>query len=352
MMESSAAEKEQWIENDFAKAVAFQKQGEFDEAEKLYKKIILRQPEHLNAKLNYVILAINTENYVLGKHLCKMILKSGFIDENILVNYSICLIKLDEAAEAESILSEVLAVNPDNHAANGLLARVQLPGIDYLEYLALFHQWLKPKTYLEVGVDEGISLKRVNSNTQVIGIDPEPRINSVLPNNIRIFAAKSDDFFNDNNVSDLFGGKSIDLAFIDGLHRFDEALKDFINIEKYSDEKTVVLVHDCIPLNKATSTRERSTKFWSGDVWKLVLVLKKYRPDLQVFTIPASPTGLSVITNLDKTSNILKQELDCIFNDYLSVEYEQISASKKESLGIIEHGWDSVKEKLSTNNAV
>src|SRR5450631_1084438 len=43
-------------------------------------------------------------------------------------------------------------------------------------------------------------------------------------------------------------------------------------------------------------TRARDTDFHTGDVWKTVLCLKHYRPDLDVFTIATPPTGLTVVT--------------------------------------------------------
>src|SRR5258706_5348979 len=51
-----------------------------------------------------------------------------------------------------------------------------------------------------------------------------------------------------------------------------------------------------------TAARERVDAFWSGDVWKLVPCLKKYRPDLSIHTIASAPTGLPVIRNLDPAS--------------------------------------------------
>ena len=45
----------------------------------------------------------------------------------------------------------------------------------------------------------------------------------------------------------------MELAFIDGLHLFEQVLRDFINVERHSSPSTVVLLHDCLPLDEATA---------------------------------------------------------------------------------------------------
>jgi hypothetical protein len=107
-------------------------------------------------------------------------------------------------------------------------------------------------------------------------------------------------------------GQRVDFAFIDGLHLFEQTLKDFVNLEKYSKQNTVICFHDTFPLDEITARRERKTGFWSGDVWKVVLILKKYRPDLKIFTVATQPTGLTIVTNLDSHSKILSEHYDDI----------------------------------------
>ena len=65
---------------------------------------------------------------------------------------------------------------------------------------------------------------------------------SNLPSNQRQFFAQHD-------LRRLFGGLPLDLGFIDGMHRFEFALRDFINFKRASDSRTVLLVHDCLPVD-------------------------------------------------------------------------------------------------------
>ena len=105
------------------------------------------------------------------------------------------------------------------------------------------------------------------------------------------------------------GGKAVDLAFIDGMHLFEYALRDFSNLERLCTPHSTILVHDCYPLDRQTADRERTTLFWSGDIWRLILLLKKYRPDLEINVIAAPPTGLGVIRNLDPASRVIADNL-------------------------------------------
>ena len=102
-------------------------------------------------------------------------------------------------------------------------------------------------------------------------------------------------FFAHHDVGALFGGARIELAFIDGMHRFEFALRDFAAVERLADRQATILVHDCYPLDRRTAERVRSTVFWSGDCWRLILALKKHRPDLAINTIATAPTGLAVV---------------------------------------------------------
>src|SRR5688500_8000921 len=185
-----------------------------------------------------------------------------------------------------------------HHAQPGvheLMSTLFMHGEDYTALLARIHAHLRPRTYVEIGVDTGQSLRLVPAPTQAIGIDPAPSVRGEMPANVRIFTQTSDDFFAGHDVKALFGGLPVDLAFIDGMHHFEFALRDFVNLERCAAPGSTILVHDCFPHDRLTAERERVTTFWSGDVWKLVVLLKKYRPDLAIHTIAAPPTGLCVI---------------------------------------------------------
>ena len=236
---------------------------------------------------------------------------------------------------ASSYAREALALNRDCYSAHTLLAHIELTGEHYLRLLARIHKHLRPRTYLEIGVAHGDSLVLVGKGTLAFGIDPQPTITEHLRPSVRVIRETSDAFFANHDLKSELSGKPLDLAFIDGMHRFEYSLRDFVNIERHSSPDTTVLIHDCYPLDAATSARDRTTTFWSGDVWKIVLCLKKYRPDLRVHTLAAPPTGLGIVRGLDRRSTVLQANLEEIYREFVPLSFSAIESDKPGSLNLV-----------------
>lgn len=227
----------------------------------------------------------------------------------------------------------------------------RFPGPRYLDWLAWFHQFLMPESYLEIGVETGQSLKFAQAPTRAVGVDPAFQIIHTQRNWVKLFKLTSDNFFLTQNVQQVFGVSTIDLAFIDGLHTFDQALKDFINIERHSSTKTVALFHDVFPLLPKSAQRERCTQFWLGDTWKVIWILKKYRPDLRILTLPTGPSGLGVVTNLDRKDTILQEGVDRIIEEAMALDFATFSNEKDKFLNIVENDFDAMELLLSDKKA-
>jgi len=176
------------------------------------------------------------------------------------------------------------------------------------EFLAELHRRLQPKTYLEVGVQSGASLVLAEAADLAIGIDPIGA-REFLPanarNNQRIGAGTADQFFSqaDRNVSLLPDRElQVDFAFIDGMHLFEYALRDFMNIERYCRGGSVVVFDDVLPRNQHEARRlEPGTPIlgdWTGDVWKVAPVLEAHHtsPHLYLRLVDTQPTGVFVVT--------------------------------------------------------
>lgn len=334
------------LEQQFNQAMQLHKRGLLPQAESLYRSVLSQTPEYVPALKNYAVLNMQIKNFLIAEQLLGKVVQTPHNDEQVSINYAVCKLRLNKKEEAVAVLKQVLQHNPNSLAGNRLLSQIELPGKHYFKYLKDFHEWLNPETYIETGVFAGDSLVIANENTQSIGIDPEPIVSQQLNSNTQIYELTSDDFFAQNDLTELFNNRPVDFAFIDGLHIFEAALKDFINIEKYSKKETVILFHDCIPLNKITSERERVTSFWSGDIWKVVPCLKKYRPDLTIFTIPSPPTGLCVVTNLDSNSTLLSENYDEILEEYIPLDYNYIDKNKAEMLNIADNNWEKIQKRI------
>lgn len=244
---------------------------------------------------------------------------------------------------AVDLCREALALDGNCFAAHNLIAYIALSGEDYRILLKRIHDQYRPRTYLEIGIWEGATIALAGKDTMVIGVDPTPRIEQPLPPNVRIFRETSDDFFARHNLGSVFGGKPLDLAFIDGMHRFEFILRDLINVERYSTPGTRVMVHDCYPLDETTSARDQRTTFWTGDGWKLILCLKKYRPSLLVHTLAAPPSGLVVIRGLDRNSTVLSENLEAICREFIPLPFSAIRSDKRAALNLVPGDWAGIR---------
>jgi hypothetical protein len=245
--------------------------------------------------------------------------------------------------------------NGDAAENHGPLARLysslrrlrRIRGYPYYGLLQRIHAHLKPRTYLEIGVRYGDSIVLGKRADICVGIDPAPEIKVILPPVARIYKTTSEAFFNGYNLTAELGQKTLDLAFIDGMHLFEFALRDFVALERHCGGQSTILVHDCYPIDRACAARQQTTLLWSGDVWKLVVCLKKYRPDLRIRTVDVVPTGLTIIRGLDPASTVLSSRLRQIEQEFVPQDFDEIKTDKAQKLNRVANKWSDIKAFLS-----
>jgi hypothetical protein len=186
--------------------------------------------------------------------------------------------------------------------------------MDYLPFLRAVHELIQPETYVEVGVDNGSSMSQ--SRCVSVGIDPAFTINKELHCPVHLYRTTGDEYFSRPDPLAPTGGIPFDLAFIDGLHLFEFALRDFINVERHCSPRSVVILDDVLPRNSDEAARERHTYAWTGDVFQLVEVLARYRPDLTVVPVTTTPTGLLLVIGLDPDNTVLADNYDAIIDEF------------------------------------
>jgi hypothetical protein len=191
------------------------------------------------------------------------------------------------------------------------------------EFLTGLHALLTPRAYLEIGVNTGKGLAL--SRTRTIGVDPAFRIRKELACDLQLVLATSDDFFARPDAMAWFPEGVVDLAFIDGMHLFEFALRDFINTERSCTTASVVVFDDMLPRSDAEAARDRITFAWAGDVYKVALVLERYRPDLVVLPLDTSPTGLVLVAGLDPSSTVLSDHYDDIVAEYATADPQHVA---------------------------
>ena len=184
---------------------------------------------------------------------------------------------------------------------------------DYLATLSRIHETLRPELYVEIGVREGNSLRL--ASCPAIGIDPKMRLTEPKPA-AALYQETSDAFFASHAGEAI--DKGIDLAMIDGMHLFEYALRDFMNLERRASPSGLIVVDDVFPNHPAQGSRFRRTRVWTGDVWRLMKCLLEQRGDLFLLPLNCSPTGLLLIAGLDPANRGLWQQYNPMVRTYLS----------------------------------
>ena len=189
-------------------------------------------------------------------------------------------------------------------------------GIQYLNFFKRMAEIATPTTYLEVGTRDGSSLAAF-PGCDAICIDPimRPKPVALDRRSTFCFQMTSDRFFAETDVFAFFP-RGIDIAFLDGMHRFEYLLRDFINTEPYCHPRSLVIVHDCFPTRTDLAGRISKGGAWAGDVWKLLPILKELRPDLKLTRLDCPPTGLLAVQSLDSDSTVLGDNYQDAVREY------------------------------------
>ncbi len=151
------------------------------------------------------------------------------------------------------------------------------------------HPWMQ--TYLEIGLEYGHTLENVTFPLRT-GVDPVPQFDTLaLPAGVDIHVVPSDDFF-----AGLSPTRTFDLAFIDGLHTYQQTYRDIIHAFEHCPHG-VLLIDDVIPSDWISAIPDHQASLaerrrhgltdlsWHGDVFKVMLVLDAHHPELDWVTI-------------------------------------------------------------------
>jgi Methyltransferase domain len=187
----------------------------------------------------------------------------------------------------------------------------------FVNYVRVVHHWTVNRikavqqalrgrsepVYLEIGVSRGSAFRRITADTK-IAVDPAFKISApnyrraeTTARETRYFELTSDAFF--ATQSELLERHGVDVALIDGLHTYEQALQDVDNVLPYLREDGIIVMHDCNPTNRMVAFPANSYEefraqnrlwdllwatlpAWSGDVWKAIVHLRSTRDDLQV----------------------------------------------------------------------
>jgi hypothetical protein len=164
--------------------------------------------------------------------------------------------------------------------------------LHHSDFIAILANIYKPKVYVELGLYEGETLKKVQPFIEKgYGIDmnknPSLEDLKVYPN-LNIIYSTTNFFFENFN-------EGIDMAFIDADHCYESALTDFENVYKRINPGGIIILHDTDPESDHLIHPE-----YCGDSYKIVKYLENH-PNLNCTTLPLTEAGLTIATKKNNT---------------------------------------------------
>lgn len=154
---------------------------------------------------------------------------------------------------------------------------------------------LFPKVkYLEIGVSTGATFHEVNAEKKY-AVDPNflfeaPKTSAL--DSVQYFPMTSDLFFEGHNEDEKF-----QVIYIDGLHTFEQTLRDLLNATQVLAPGGVIVIDDTVPTSYEASLPNSDICFqirrlvnngdsaWMGDVYKLAFFIQSFMQQFEYRTI-------------------------------------------------------------------
>jgi len=196
-------------------------------------------------------------------------------------------------------------------------------------HLAINHVSNPNDAYLEIGVETGYTFNNTHFLDKT-GVDPLPHFESH-----NLVLKTSDDFFLENINKDADAIKKFDIVFIDGLHQYDQVVKDINNSLLWLNKNGKILLDDIIPLNydeqlnipikhKIQNGVLKTLVPWTGDVWKTlyhILSIYSQHIDFQYF-YHANYRGVAVL-KIKSFFQIEQSEFSVISNYNYETDFQK-----------------------------
>ena len=169
------------------------------------------------------------------------------------------------------------------------------------------------QNYLEIGCDKNENFSKIKIKNK-IGVDP------LQGGTIR---KTSDEFFNSNT-------EKFDIIFLDGLHTYEQTIKDINNSLKFIKSSGVIVIHDCLPKKIWNQIVPRVYGHWNGDVWKAIVHSRTYL-NADTYTCIADH-GLGLIFKR-KNKNLLEIKI----KEFKKLKFSDYYKNHKIFMNLISH---------------
>jgi hypothetical protein len=161
------------------------------------------------------------------------------------------------------------------------------------------------RSYLEIGVNNGTTFFSVKAPLKV-AVDPNFRFDHSKKETLGevYLPLTSDTFFADfarhaqaSLFADEQGRPVFDIIYIEGLHTFEQSLRDFENSLSYCHENTLWILDDTVPCDPWSAVPDQALSLqwrrgagmlggqWHGDVYKTVFAIHDRYPRFSYCTV-------------------------------------------------------------------
>lgn len=194
--------------------------------------------------------------------------------------------------------------------------------------------------YLEIGVRNGETFFSVKTRNKY-GIDPNFffskrfLIKSLFKTynwGYKMFREESNTFFN-HRVTQIKNFR-ISVAYIDGLHTYEQSLNDAKNCLQWLEPNGKIIFHDCNPKSQHAAEPQFPTTpiNWNGDVWKTIKHFRSLSDYFECVTVDADQ-GLGVLS-LKNDINPMILSLLKPNKEISKLPYKFLDDNRNDTLGV------------------
>jgi hypothetical protein len=326
-------------------ALAHHKAKRLNEAEAIYQELLEALPRSALVHNMMGVLEGQRNNHKASIRWLKEAIEINGKIPDFYDNLAAAMIAAGKIEDAREPLRQALDLQPSRDTARKQLARTLMPGDSYLALVENLLRWREPKIYIEFGVRDGRTLALAKKPTFAIGVERNPEIRHRFEAETRVYDMTPTQFLESGRMEAFTGRKSFDIAMMRAPRSFEEAYDLFAMLEGFAAKDSIVLLHGTLAPDPVAGGPDRQSTFWVGDQWKLVPCLIAERPDLNIFTVPAFPAGLTFVTGLKRRTTRLAKNRDDRIAEFAALPVPEPDEWKQQfNLG--SDNWSAIRRRL------
>ena len=327
-------------------AMKLHNEKRLDEAEAIYRELLETLPRSALIHNLLGVIAGQRKNHKESVRLLKMAIDINDRIPDFHDNLGAALLELGKPEEARDQFEQALELQPSRDSARNQLARLLLPGTTYAELLEKLLRSEEPKTYIEFGIRGGQTLALAKPPTFAIGVEQNPNVTVRFTAPTRVYDMPGIDYLESGRMETVTERKHFDIALLRAPRSFEDAYDLFTGLEARSAANSIVILHGTLPIDPVSGAPIRQSGFWVADQWKLVPCLLETRPDLTVFSIPAFPAGLTIISGLKKRSTKLVKSRDKFISQFIALDVPTPEDWKR-VFNLGSDNWSAIRRRLA-----